>query len=105
MIFLVYSLNKKTKNYSEGSFSITSINFYRSLRLSSPGRHEFMAVIISFLFDCLLNVFNRDFGYIFGSCEYLFALLSKRLGDYLKIVPFPLLLSKRYSELMVLGVW
>ena len=93
--FLEYYLKRKTRN-SDGSLSMISVSFSRYLRFSSPGRQALdRAVIISFLLDCFTKVFLRSLGYIFGSCEYLLALLSILLGDSLKIVFLPLLLSTR----------
>lgn len=92
------------KNYDE-SFSITSVSFYLYFLFISPGKHTLViAVISNFLLDCLLNVFFLYFGSIFGYWVYLLVLLSNLLGDSLKIVFFPLLLSFLYSELIVFGV-
>ena len=61
------------------------------------------ALIISFLFDCFANEFFRSLGSILGYCEYLLALLSALLGDYLNIV-FLFLLFVLVSEVTVFGV-
>lgn len=66
MTFLEYYLNKNTKNYA-CYLSITYVSFSLSFLLISPGKQTFAkAEIISFLLDCLINVFFLYFGYIFG---------------------------------------
>ena len=64
-----------------------------------------IAVIISFLLDCLLNVFLRSLGSILGSCEYLLALFSLRLGGDSRNIVFLVLLFVLASDVIVLGVW
>lgn len=57
-----YSLNKKMKN-SPGSLLMISTSFSRYFRLISPGRQTFViALIISFLLDCFVNVCFRSLG-------------------------------------------